>query len=218
MASSYDLQEQEQLAQIKHFWARYGNLIVWLLIAVLGAYAAWNGWQYWQRKTALEAAALYDELDRAARANDLDRVRRIWADMQKEAAHSAQTQQAGLLAARVLQDAGAPDESRAALKTVVDKASDPGIVAAARLRLAALDMDAGDHMAALTWLNATVPTEYAALVADRRGDVLLAQGQADAAREAYRTAWRSMGPDVDYRRIIEAKLNALGVDPSRVSE
>ncbi|WP_371809313.1 tetratricopeptide repeat protein, partial [Aquabacterium sp. A08] len=32
---------------MKHFWAKYGNLITWGLIAVLGAFAAWNGWQYW---------------------------------------------------------------------------------------------------------------------------------------------------------------------------
>lgn len=218
MASPYDLQEQEQLAQIKHFWARYGNLITWLLIAVLGGYAAWNGWQYWQRKTALEAATLYDELDRAARANDVDRVRRVWSDMQKQAGRSAQAQQAGLLAARVLHDAGATDESREALKAVVDKASDPGIVAAARLRLAGLEMDAGDHAAALNWLSGSVPAEYAALVADRRGDALIAQGQTEAAREAYRAAWGALSPEVDYRRIVEAKLNALGVDPARVSE
>ncbi|WP_180683409.1 YfgM family protein [Tepidicella baoligensis] len=218
MASPYDLQEQEQLAQIKHFWARYGNLITWLLIAVLGGYAAWNGWQYWQRKTALEAATLYDELDRAARANDVDRVRRVWSDMQKQAGRSAQAQQAGLLAARVLHDAGAADESREALKVVVNRAADPGVVAVARLRLAGLELEAGDHAAALKWLEASFPAEYAALVADRRGDVLLAQGQAEAARQAYQSAWRAMSPEVDYRRIVEAKLNALGVDPTRASE
>jgi predicted negative regulator of RcsB-dependent stress response len=218
MASLYDLQEQEQLAQLKHFWARYGNFITWLLIAVLGAFAVWNGWQYWQRKTALEAAALYDELDRAARANDVDRVRRVWADLQKQAGRSAQAQHGGLLVARVLQDAGEVQEARAALQAVVERSKDAGVAAAARLRLSALELQAGDHAAALKWLDASLPPEFAALVADRRGDVLLAQGQTDAARQAYQTAWRGMGPEVDYRRIIEAKLNALGVDPTKTSE
>ena len=44
MASHLDLEEQEQLDQLKAFWKQYGNLVSWLLIAVLGAYAAWNGW------------------------------------------------------------------------------------------------------------------------------------------------------------------------------
>ncbi|MEY3944815.1 MAG: hypothetical protein RL697_828, partial [Pseudomonadota bacterium] len=56
MATHLDLEEQEQLAELKHFWNTYGNLISWVLIAVLGAYAAWNGWQYWQRHQATQAA------------------------------------------------------------------------------------------------------------------------------------------------------------------
>jgi predicted negative regulator of RcsB-dependent stress response len=44
----YDLEEQEQLAQIKHFWNRYGNLIASVLIVVFGGIAAFNGWNYWR--------------------------------------------------------------------------------------------------------------------------------------------------------------------------
>ena len=50
MAKHLDLEEQEQLAELKHFWKRYGNIISWLLIVVFGAVAAWNGYQYWQKQ------------------------------------------------------------------------------------------------------------------------------------------------------------------------
>ena len=40
MASPLDLEEQEQLDEFKHFWNRWGNLISWVLILVLGGYAA----------------------------------------------------------------------------------------------------------------------------------------------------------------------------------
>ena len=40
MAKHLDLEEQEQLDQIKHFWSKYGNAITWVLIVVLGAFAA----------------------------------------------------------------------------------------------------------------------------------------------------------------------------------
>jgi predicted negative regulator of RcsB-dependent stress response len=52
MAKHLDLEEQEQLDQIKHFWDQYGNLITWVLIAAFGSLAAWNGWNYWQRDQA----------------------------------------------------------------------------------------------------------------------------------------------------------------------
>ena len=48
---------------------------------------------------------------------------------------------------------------------------------------------------------------------DRRGDVLLAQGKKDDAKTAYMKAWQAMDPKVDYRRLIEAKLTALGASP-----
>ena len=66
MANNFDLEEQEQLAELKHFWDTWGNLITWVLIVVFGAIAGWNGWNYWQRTQAAQAAALFDEVDRAA--------------------------------------------------------------------------------------------------------------------------------------------------------
>ena len=66
MASHLDLEEQEQLDELKHFWKRWGNLITWLLIGVLGGYAAWMGWQTWQAKQSAQSAALFDTVERAA--------------------------------------------------------------------------------------------------------------------------------------------------------
>ena len=81
MAKHLDLEEQEQLAEIKHFWNEYGNLITWVVIVVFGSIAAWNGWQYWQRTQSAQAAAMYDEVERAAQAGDLTRVERAFSDM-----------------------------------------------------------------------------------------------------------------------------------------
>lgn len=214
MAKHFDLEEQEQLAQLKHFWSKYGNLITWVLIVLLAASAAWNGWQYWQRKSAQEAAALYDELDRAVLANDLDKVRRVWSDMQAQVGRTAQAQQAGLLAAKSLHAGGQAAEARAALQFVVDKSPDEGLVAVARLRLAALELEDKAYDAALKWLEATLPTEFTGLVADRRGDILLAQGNSAGARDAYQQSYAAWKDGDDYRRVVEAKLNALGVDPT----
>jgi predicted negative regulator of RcsB-dependent stress response len=47
-------------------------------------------------------------------------------------------------------------------------------------------------------------------VADRRGDVLMAQGKKDEARAAYQAAYKAMDEKLDYRRLVEAKLTALG--------
>ena len=40
MATSLDLQEQEQLDALKAFWKQYGNLVTWVIILALWAFAA----------------------------------------------------------------------------------------------------------------------------------------------------------------------------------
>ncbi|WP_342132625.1 YfgM family protein [Hydrogenophaga sp. OTU3427] len=212
MASHLDLEEQEQLDQLKHFWAKYGNLITWALIVVLGAFAAWNGWQYWQNRNAVQAAALYDELERAAQARDAERVLRVWGDMQNQYPGTLQAAQGGLLAARALHDTQKADEAQAALQWVADKASDDAYQALARIRLAGVLLDKQAFDQALKVLDAKMPPSFASLAADRRGDVLLAQGQRDAAKAQYQAAYRDMAAETGYRRLIEAKLAALGVE------
>lgn len=217
MASHLDLEEQEQLANFKHFWAKYGNLISWVLIIALGGYAAFNGWQFWQRKSAVEASALYDELERAVQAGEPDKVRRVWSDVQANAGRALQGQQAGLLAAKSFYEAGKADEAKAALAWVIDKSDDEALVSVARLRLAGIELDAKAYDNALKALDGKAAPEFVALFADRRGDVRLAQGQADAARAEYQKAYDGLADSPEYRRIVQAKLNALGVDPQPAS-
>jgi predicted negative regulator of RcsB-dependent stress response len=217
MAKALDLEEQEQLDQIKHFWKKYGNLISWVLIAVLGGYASWNGYQYWQRDQAAKAAVLFDEVERAVLAGDVARVERSFADMKDKFGGTHYAHQAGLLAAKALQSKDKADAARAALKWVADSAPDAGMKDIARLRLASLLLDADQADAALAQLSAPFTPAMAGLAADLRGDVLQAKGQKAEALSAYQSAWQQLVDSPDYRRLVQAKLNALGQDPQEAS-
>lgn len=213
MAQSLDLEEQEQLAQIKHFWSRYGNVITWGLIVVFGALAAWNGWNYWQRKQAMGASALYDEIERAASDQDAQRLERAWTDIKDKFGSTAFAHQAALLAASGLNKASKLDQAKAALVWAAEQGSDEGLQAVARLRLAALALEAKSPDQAEKWLGAPMPAEFAGLVADRQGDVYMAQARKAEARTAYEKAYQLLEPKAEYRQLVEVKLNALGVDP-----
>ena len=211
MAKHLDLEEQEQLDQIKHFWAQYGNLITWVLIAVFGSMAAWNGWNYWQRSQATKAAALYDEIERAALASDADRMERALSDMKDKFGGTTFAAQGGLLAGKTLFDAGKTDGARAALSWVAESAPDDAYKAVARLRLVGLDIEAKSFDQALKTLEAAVPKSFEPLVADRRGDVFMAQGKTEEAKTQYQAAWRGLSDRAEYRRLVEVKLASLGV-------
>ncbi len=214
MANTLDLQEQEQLDDIKAFWKQYGNLITWLITACLLAFAGWNGWNWYQRDQAVKASAMFDELDRAAVAGDADKAGRVFADLKDRYGRTSFAQQGGLMAARVQFDKGQADAAKASLGWVADNASEDEYRSVARLRLAGVLLDAKQHDAALKALDATTTAQFAALVADRRGDVLLAQGKPAEATAAYQAAYKAMGDKLEYRRLIEAKLTALAAPPA----
>lgn len=212
--ATLDLQEQEQLDDIKAFWKRHGNLITWLVTAVLLAFAGWNGWNWYQRSQATQAAAMFDELDKAASTGDADKAGRVFNDMKDRYGRAALTQQAGLIAARVQYDKGQADAAKASLAWLGDNAVEDEYRAIARLRLAGVLLDAKDYPGALKALDGASAKEFAALVADRRGDVLLAQGKPDEARSAYQAAYKAMDEKIDYRRLVEVKLTALAAPPT----
>ena len=218
MANNLDLEEQEQLDQLKHFWKQHGNWISWVLIVVFGGIAAWNAYQYWQRSQATQAAGLYDEVERAARSADLGKLEQGLADMKSRYGSTVQAQQAGLLAAGTLADKGKPEQARAALSWVAEQASDDGYKAVARLRLAGLLAEGKAYDEALKQLEGVTLKEFAPLAADRRGDIFALQGQAAKAREEYLKAYAGLKESGDYRRLVEVKLNALGVDPASAAQ
>ena len=214
MAKHLDLEEQEQLDELKHFWKKYGDIITWALIAVLGSFAAWNGYQYWQRSQAAQASVMYEEVERAVQSGDSAKVDRALADMKDRFGRTTYAQQAGLLAARAYYDKGNVDASRAALSWVAQNASDEGYQAIAHLRLAGLLLEKKAYDEALQQLSGSFGKDFQALVADRRGDILTAQGKKAGARTEYEKAYKGLDERTEYRRLVEVKLNALGVDPA----
>ncbi|MCU0967702.1 MAG: tetratricopeptide repeat protein [Rubrivivax sp.] len=214
MATQLDLQEQEQLDQLKAFWRRWGNVVTWILIAVLGAYAAWTGWQWYERDQAVKAGAMFDELDRAVQAGDAERAARVFADLRERYPGTTFAAQGGLAAARAQFDKGQPDAAKASLDWVAEQGAEPELRTVARLRLAGLLLDAKRPDEALQQLARADAPGFEALVADRRGDVLAAQGRTAEAVAAYRSAWDTMPDSVEYRRLVEAKLTALGAAPA----
>ena len=166
-----------------------------------------------QQSQASQAAALYDEVERVAKAGDVAKLDRVMADMKDKFPGTAYAQQAALMSAKVYFEAGKIEQAKASLSWVAEKSSDEGYQAIARLRLAAVLMEAKAYDEAFRQLNGAFPAEFAALVADRKGDIFSLQGKKAEARAEYEKAYKTFGDRAEYRRLVEVKLNALGVNP-----
>lgn len=207
---AYDLEEQEQIATLKAWWDKYGNLITWLLIIVLTAYAGWAGWNYYQRSQATQAAQLYDELRKAQGAGDLSRVQRAASDLTSRFGGTAYAQMAALSAARSAFDAKELGTAKAHLQWVIDNSNGEHYKAIARIRMAGILLDEKAYDEAIKVLAADIPEPFAGLVADRRGDILVAQDKLADARAAYQLALDKTEQNNPGRELIRLKLDALG--------
>ncbi len=210
MATNLDLQEQEQIDELKHFWKKWGTLITTVLVIVLGGYAAWNGYQYWQNRQGAQANALGSAVEAAINSGDKARIDQAFGDLRSNYGSTLQAAHAGLLVAKAASDKGQMDDAKAALTWVADNASDDGLKATARIRLAAVLMNSQAYDEALKQLDSKMPTEFDALVADHKGDAYLAKGDKAKAIESYRAAYQKMDASMEYRNVISVKLNALG--------
>lgn len=212
MASSLDLHEQEQLDSLKAFWRQYGNLITFALALGFAVVAGINGWNLWQRKQAENAAARVDQLEAAVQAGDAQRAQVIFDDIRNNFGRTAYAANAGLATAKLQVQKALPDEALKSLAWVADNAGDAETKTLARLHATGVLMDKKQYPEALAQLDAVGKAEgtMAALVADRRGDVLALSGKADEARAAYQAAYTGIDAKLEYRQIVEAKLAALG--------
>lgn len=206
---AYDHQEQEQLDSFKAFWAQYGNIIIWVLILALGAYAGWNYWQTHQRNKSVEASALYDELQASLLANDNAKVQRVAGDIRAKYEASAYAPMAALAAAKTAFEANDLKTAKAQLQWVAEHGNDE-YKSIANLRLAGVLLDEKAHDEALKVLNGKFLPQFGAEVNDRKGDVLVAQNKLNEARAAYVAAFAAMDQNAPGRQLVQVKLEAIG--------
>ncbi|MBC8746081.1 putative negative regulator of RcsB-dependent stress response [Paraburkholderia sp. WC7.3g] len=203
--------EQESIESLKAWWTQWGNATTWIVLAVLLAGASWNGWNFWQRRQAAEAAVLYDQVQQAAATGDKAQIARVAADMEDKFGRTAYAQMTALGAAKALYAAGDEAGAKAQLQWAIDHAKDDEFKQIAKLRMASLLLDDKAYDQGLALLAEPQSDAFKGVVADRRGDLLAAQGKRDDARAAYKLALDSLSKsDSSARQLIQFKLDALG--------
>lgn len=219
--AAYDLEEQEQLDELKTWWKMYGNLITLVVTAAAVAVLGWQAWNWWQRNQAAQASALYGGLQAAAAQGDTKRARELAGELIDKFSRSSHAGLAALLSARTLADSGDLKSARAQLAWAADNARDDRIRDLARLRLAAVMADDKAEDEALKQLANEPAGPLAPRFNELRGDILAGQGKTAEAKAAYESALAKLDTTIKesgtdprlhgaYRELIEGKLDAIG--------
>lgn len=206
----YDLEEQEQIDEMKAWWKQYGNMVILLLCVIAITVSAVRGWSYYQNRQGLDAGELYAQLQGAVGAKEPKKVQDIAAVITDKYARTGYAAFAALAAAKAAFDSGDLAAAKARLQWVVDHARDAETRDIARLRLAAVLLDEKNYDEALKLADTAHVDTLSALYADLKGDVLVAQGKPEEARAAYQLALDKSDAKSNYRALIRIKLDALG--------
>jgi len=212
-----DLEEQEQLDSLKAFWEKYRSVIMGAVTAVLFAFAAYNGWQWWQNSQATEAGKLYETMMGSIEKGNKEQSLQAADDLQKQFAATSYAPMASLIAAKLAADAGDAAKSQAYLRWVAEKAANDGYKALGKLRLATALMDEGSakSLAEADAILKSKPTlGFEPLWLERRGDWYLVQGKNADARTSYLQAWKLLEKSKEFpqeaRSLLKVKLDAVG--------
>lgn len=208
-----DLDEQEQVAELKAWWNQYGSLLVFALVAAAVAVGGWQGWRWYQQVQAQEASVVYDTLARAAQAGDAKALRDSAGALIEKYPGSLYASMGAMVAARFHFDRNDLKNAKAQLGWVVENSRSDEFRDLARLRLAAVLLDEKAHDEALKLLDTAHAAAFDAQYAALRGDILVAKGQSAEARAAYRSALESADKErgnAAFRESLQVRLEALG--------
>ena len=206
---AYDLEEQEQLDEFKAWWKQYGQMVTVLVIAVIMAYAAFQGWKYYQNKQSVEASTQYQEL-LVTDEKDLKTIKAKSAVLMDNFSGTPYAGRAALFAAKINYKANDTKSAKAQLIWTIKNAKETSISALASLQLANILAEEKDNDGALKLLNVTHDAGFDGLFADLKGDVLVSLGKNDEAKLAYKEALSKLNPQGKYRTFTQQKLEALG--------
>ena len=206
-----DLEEQEQVAELKAWWQQHGRLITAVIVAAALGFAGWQGWRLYQQSQAANAAGLYDTLARASESGDAKAMRDAGGTLIESYPRTLYASMGALTAARFHFDRNDLKSARVQLQWVVDHSPSEEMRDLARLRLAAVLLDEKAHDEALKLLNAPHAASFEAQYAALRGDVLVAKNQAADARAAYKFAIEKAGKqDAAFRESVRMRLESIG--------
>ncbi|MFT5741832.1 MAG: putative negative regulator of RcsB-dependent stress response, partial [Gammaproteobacteria bacterium] len=172
-----------------------------------------GGYRYWiefQESEAQQASTHFVQMIDAISANNSEEVQNHAQILIEEYASTDYSMMARLAQAKDYVANAEFDKAVKPLQEVIGTTGQQPLAFIARTRLAAVLMQLGENDQALTTLSAEFPQEFAAAVAELRGDILSMQGKPEEAAEAYRLAQQA-SPGPANSQLLQQKVDDLGV-------
>jgi predicted negative regulator of RcsB-dependent stress response len=198
--------DDDQIEQLRRLWDRYGRATVVVVVAVVVGILGGRFYGHHQSRQAQQAAALYTAYQQPAQGQTAGELA---AQLRAEYPASSYATFATLEQAAKSVQAGDLEQAAEQLRWVVENAGQKTDRGLASLRLARVLLAQGKVGEAASAL------EHAAVGSspardELEGDIALAQGKPDQAREHYQQALTGLAGDAGAAALVNLKLDALG--------
>ncbi|MBP9743456.1 MAG: tetratricopeptide repeat protein [Burkholderiales bacterium] len=204
----FDLHEQEQLSNLKYFWQKGGRYIIGVVVVAIVAYIANVVWVSYKSNQAADAALIYTKF--SAMQNNPKEMLNMTHELQSKYPHTEYSAMASLLMAKTVWTSGDLKTASGLLNWVIDNAKDKSLISTARLRLADVLIDQQQFDDALKQMQQPHDQAFDVLYYIKRGDLYVAKGNLNKARDAYREAQQKAGQDSGVAQEVQIRLDVLG--------
>ena len=205
-----DLEEQEQVDELKALWKKYGNYITRGVIAFFVLYGLFQGWVYYQTKQSLGASEAYQSivvLDEKNTKDILEKSQKLMDDY----SGTPYAGRAAILFAKASYLDGNKDKAKEKLDWAASHAKESATESIALIQLGQILVEEKKYEDALKKVNDVENEGYLGLSNDLKGDILNAMGKKEEAKKAYQEALKRFGPKDPYAKFTQEKLESLGV-------
>jgi len=206
--------DEEQVEQLKKWWEENGISIVGGIAIGLVAIFGWRGWNDHLVTQGEEASDLYEQMAADVReemGNDSE-IEAIADQLTQNYKSTPYSTFSSLLQAREAVEKDDIESAKTHLQWVLDNTNNDEFRHIARLRLSRLLLTDGDKDTALSLLEKAKPGKFASSYHELRGDILLQQGDAKAAEDAYIQALATQNSIRGNQSIVQMKLDDLGAN------
>lgn len=203
------LTEQQQIELFKQWWKKNGKLVILLAVFAIVVNVGWQVWRHHREKVLAHASDHFEWLLDGVVSNNPLVVQTQTRYILKRYPHTPYALLAALTQARqAVYDNDLPGAEEKLL-WVMDHANNKALKQVARLRAARVILAENKADKALALLNTVDDANYYPAIEALKGDIYLAMGQREEARDAYKKAVQSLSDQDTTQPLLQMKLDDL---------
>ena len=203
------ISEEQQVEQIKKWWAENGNSIIIGIVLGVGGIMGWRFWTDHQISQSAQASTHFEAMMFAVENNQFEKAEKSANTIIDDFSSTPYLVYSQLTLAKIQFEQKDYAKSVLTYQSIIDNNASKSIAFLARKRLADVYIDQKQYEEALTVLGAEYPSSFAAAFEERKGDIYRYQGKKEEANSAYLLATVALTKAED-SQFLQQKMDDLG--------